>query len=511
MERSVALSLGTPAPGTRRARRGAALVAVALTLALTACGSRLDPETVRAAEGVGTAPVGTTPVAADTPTTPGAPVATAPGTDPTSGATTAPDPGAPTGPDTAPDGDDDPSPAPGGDPDGEGEPPVPAGEQGSCDGFQNGPGITDDTVTIANASDISGPVPGLFQSAQDAVKAFTAYFNATSDLCGRKLALLSLDTRADAGGDQQAYATACEKAFAAIGSMSSQDQGGAATANGCGLPDIRSITTTPQRRTCGSCFSAYSVAPSLIPGAHAGYWLKAQPEASRHVGVFYVNVEAARVNAQSFAAGIEKTGMNVDLVQGIDTAEFNYTPYVQQMKDKGIRFVAYYGPFQFAIKLQQAMQQQSFTPDVYYQDPTIYDDTYVAQAGSAAEGSYVYTTHELFDDTSIPEMVLYRSYLAQVAPNSVPNYYGLFAWSAARLFVEQAAKLGGRLTRASLVAALKKVNDWTANGLHAPMKVGSKTTPDCLKVIQLTGGRWRQVSPGDYVCKPGIVETGVGR
>ena len=61
------------------------------------------------------------------------------------------------------------------------------GKGASCDGFKNGPGITDSEIVIGNASDISGPVPGLFEAAQDATKAYVAYFNSTSDICGRKL------------------------------------------------------------------------------------------------------------------------------------------------------------------------------------------------------------------------------------------------------------------------------------------------------------------------------------
>ena len=64
---------------------------------------------------------------------------------------------------------------------------------------------------------------------------------------------------------------------------------------------------------------------------------------------------AAEVNAKSIAAAMEKNGMGVTRVQGIDTAEFNYAPYAQQMKSENISFVMYYGPFQFTIRLQEAM------------------------------------------------------------------------------------------------------------------------------------------------------------
>ena len=114
-----------------------------------------------------------------------------------------------------------------------------------------------------------------------------------------------------------------------------------------------------------------------------------------------------------------------------------------------------------------------------------------------------------FEDTSIPEMVLYRQWLERVAPGSIPNYYGLFAWSAARLFVQKATELGGDLTRPALVQALKGVKDWDSNGIHAPMAIGAKTTPGCVKMFQLKGGSWSQTSPGNFMCGS-LVDSGVG-
>lgn len=485
----------------RRSILIATATGLTLTLALAACGSHLDPDEVRAGEGgTATAPADGAPVDLDgdgavDPAVPGAgdPGGSAPG-----GVGDA-------APGVVPDGATPRSDAPGDAP--EPAPPGGEGEAGSCDGFTNGPGVTDSTITVANASDISGPVPGLFQSSRDGTEAFLAYFNATEKLCGRSLEYLPLDSRSDAGGDQQAYAQACDDAFAVVGSTSSQDAGGARTAASCGIPDVRAFTVTPDRQQCGTCFSAYAVSSSQVPDAIPRYWLQKEPDASQHVGIFYINVAAASVNAKSFSTAYERAGMNVDVLQGIDTSEFNFTPYVQQMKDEDIDFVQYFGPYQFAIKLQQAMAQQGFKPSVYFEDPTVYDADYVEQAGDLADDVYVYSPIELLDDTSIAEMALYRSWLDQVSPGAVPNYYGLFAWSAARLFVEQATKLGGKLTRASLVASLKQVRGWTGNGITAPMAVGANTTSPCVKFIQYDGSSWKQVSSGDFVCGK-LIATG---
>ncbi|WP_300601051.1 hypothetical protein, partial [uncultured Nocardioides sp.] len=176
-----------------RSRSRLATASVALTvLLLSACGSQLAPGDVVAAGG--TTGTGGVVVGAD-----GQPVAvgddgTVTSGDTGSGTGTTTDTGSGTdsssGGDTGsgPQGDDSGGPQAG--PEG---PPVKAG---SCDGFKNGPGITDTTITIGNSSDISGPVPGLFESAQDATKAFVAYFNKSNPdgICGRTLVLKNYDS-----------------------------------------------------------------------------------------------------------------------------------------------------------------------------------------------------------------------------------------------------------------------------------------------------------------------------
>ncbi|WP_296607479.1 ABC transporter substrate-binding protein [Nocardioides sp.] len=473
----------------------------ALCVALVACGSQLDPDAVAQVNGTTSGDVGGTPTdggdGSGEVTTGGDA-----GSDTDSGATTRSDTG---GGSSGPVGGTD-----GGGAQGTGDNAAAGGAKaGSCEGFENQTGITDDTITIANASDISGPVPGIFESAQQATRAYVAYFNSTGDICGRKLAVQLLDSRADAGADQQAYTKACDEAFAAVGSMSAFDSGGAGAAQGCGLPDIRSTTVTPERRDCTTCFAAQAVDPTLVPSAMPKYFLGTFKDATQHAALLYINAGAAPVNAEAFRSGWGKAGWRVDYFKGIDVSEFNYAPYVQQMKDEGIRLVVYVGPYQNTVKLLDAMKQQGFEPDVFLQDSTIYDQRFVDEAGDNGDGVYAYSTTAMFDDTSLKEMALYRSWLDQVKPGAVPNYYGLYAWSATRLFVEKAVELGGKLSRESLVAALKGVKSWTGNGLHAPNQVGSKTTANCQSVLQLNNGTWRQVSPGTYMCAP-LITSGTG-
>jgi hypothetical protein len=90
-----------------------------------------------------------------------------------------------------------------------------------------------------------------------------------------------------------------------------------------------------------------------------------------------------------------------------------------------------------------------------------------------------------------------------------PTFFGVYAWSAAALFTQLAIQLGGKLTRATLVNALKGVHSWTDNGMHPPQNVGSKITGPCSSIVQLEGGKWVRKTKYPYTCG-GLINSGVG-
>lgn len=380
--------------------------------------------------------------------------------------------------------------------------------KGNCAGFKNQPGITAKTISIGNSSDISGPVPGLFSAAQNATKAYVAYFNATSDICGRKLQLDTYDSRTDGGADQQSYQKICSTDFAAVGSMSAFDSGGASTAQQCGLPDIRTAAVTHERNDCSTCFGVEAAATNEFENAVPDFFVKNYHDASQHAAFLYLNAGAAAQNATTQIGAEEKRGMKIIYRAGIDVSEFNYGPYVQKMKSAGVNWVQFLGSYQSFVRLAQAMQQAAFKPQVLVGDPTIYNPDFVKTGGSAVDGSIAFINFTPFEEAgSNKELQTYLQWLQQVAPGAQPTFFGLYAWSAARLFVQEATKLGGQLTRASLVAAVRGVNDWTDNGLHSPQPVGGKHSSQCWRFIQLKGGRWSPLGGSKYMCN-GVTTVG---
>ena len=487
-------------PSTTRPQRALlTLVVGVLTLALAACGSNLDPEDVDRAGGGdgGSAASGDGGTAADGGTGTGTDADGGSGVGGTGSGGSAGSSGGSGGSGGSAEG------GGSGGATGGNAPVDPSVKAGSCSGFKNGPGITDDAITIGNSSDVSGPVPGLFETAQDATKAFVSYFNTAvpTGICGRKLVLKTYDSKTDASADQQAYTAACDEVFAMVGSVSAFDLGGAKTAQGCGLPDLRGGSVTVERNACTTCFGVQAVNTKFFENAVPDFVRKNYGGAAQKAAYLYTDAGAAAQNAKAQVKAMERRGMDFDYVQGIPIDAFNYTSYVQQLKDKDIEVVFFTTSYQYSARMRQAMKQQQYEPKLYLRDPTDYNPDYVEQANGAADGTVVYTNFAPFEEAgSNRELATYLGALQQSDPGAEPQFFGVFAWSAARLFVQLATQLGGGLTRASLIDATRKVNNWTAGGLHAPQPVGSKGTGECWRFIELDGESWKPVGGSKYSC-----------
>lgn len=377
---------------------------------------------------------------------------------------------------------------------------------GSCAGFKNTTGIDNSTITLANVSDVSGPIPGLFTSAQQAAKAYAAYFNSTSSICGRKLKVSNLDSQTNSIGDQGAATSACSGAFAMVGSMSAFDNGGAKTVTDCGIPDLRAITTTPERTASPVSFGTDSINSPQVTTAQYTYLKSAAGDAYLHAGIIYLDAGAAVPNAIADKKAAEAVGYKFAYDQAVAVTTFNYAPFAAQISNAGVKFLQYTGAYQYAIRLKQALDQQNVKV-TFLMDSVAYDPGFVTSGGSAVNGTYAFVNTALFEEASSnPEMQTYLHWLRQVAPNGVPSFFGIYAWGAMKLFTQLAVQLGGQLSRASLLAAIRGVHSYTDNGLFTTQNVGGKKTPPCQAMIQLEGGKWVRRGTSPYLCGP-VVDT----
>ncbi|MCA1833381.1 MAG: ABC transporter substrate-binding protein [Actinomycetota bacterium] len=360
-------------------------------------------------------------------------------------------------------------------------------------------GVTPSQITVAVASDVSGVQSGLFKSTHQAMQALSAFVNSQGGICGRAMKPLLLDTRIDAGANRNAVLEACQKAFALVGSMSALDNGGAQAGQDCGIPDISAITVNAARTNATNNYPAYPVRNDKYMIGPEQYIKQTYgPAVYKHAAALWLNVAVSKNSMAQRINALESIGYHFDYRQQLNVSEPNYNPFVLDMKDLGIEYVNFVGDYRTLVKIQDAMRQQKWFPKVRDWDSVAYSSGYLSLGGPSVEGSLVFLNNALGiygEEPSSPEMMLYRQWLARVQPGAKPDYFGLYAWSAGRLFAQAATSAGPDLTRKKVFEELKKIHQWTGFGLHAAHDTGLKTPTNCFLYAIVKNNKFSRLTP----------------
>src|SRR5437899_2878382 len=121
-----------------------------------------------------------------------------------------------------------------------------------------------------------------------------------------------------------------------------------------------------------------------------------------------------------------------------------------------------------AARLAKAMAAQNFKPDLVLAN---YYPTLPALGGSGVDGWYTASAYSLFDGAdaaAVPEINLMNQWIAKVKPGYKANLFAVGAWSEGRLLFQAMQAAGPKAKRADVLAALRRINDFSANNLLAP-------------------------------------------
>jgi ABC-type branched-subunit amino acid transport system substrate-binding protein len=463
--------------------KGLSVAVVALALVASGCGARLDEKQRVAAEaGAGSrtasgAPTAGSPSAGDAATadtTPGAtPGATTPGAASGATATTV---------------------AGGG------------GAAAACSGGATDVGVTGNSIQVGNVSTLTGPVPGLFEGAVVGTQAFIAYLNSQGGICGRQLKLKVGDDRFDQGEHRNQVIGQIPQVFSFLGSFSIYDDGGAAEMGQAKVPDVGYALANVR----GKLAVNFSPQP-LPPGWRLGplnYYKQKFPDVITHVGALVGDVPSAIQAYNGEAAAMQSLGYKITYSRRYQPTETDFTSDVIKMQSGGVQMVIMTGDVTGMARLAKAMAQQGFKPKLNNMAANAYDHRYVEIAGAAAENTLLDQQLPLFageDGGTVPEVALFNQWIQKVRPGFKPDIFAAYGWASGRLFEQAARAVGGALTRASLLAALGKIDNFDSNGLVAPAGPASKRPPTCYILILVKGGKFQRTDepPTGYRCNDG--------
>jgi len=374
------------------------------------------------------------------------------------------------------------------------------------------PGVDATTITVGNVATTGGIVPGLFLGAQVGVQAYFDYVNSTGGIDHRRLVVDDGDDQLQCSVNDSATRALMPKVVAFVGSFSIWDACG-----GKLIPrTIANISDSldPVVTKLPNTFSPQPIQNGLSTGPLL--WLKQHyPSAVSAVGALVGNISTVQDSWKGEEYVLDREGFHVVDVEDYDVGQTQFDASVIRMKDDGVKIVLLDQADVNAIAaFLDAANLEQFHPAVFFNSGSAYDGSFIKKAGGASSDIVVDLHEALYlgqDAGTVPAVQLFGHWINVAHPGYTPDIYSVFGWASAALFVQALRNAGSDPTRASLLAALRQVRTFSADGLIAPDDPAAKTPPDCSLVVRVVGGQWQRVSPasgfmcsGTYIYDPAL-------
>ena len=370
--------------------------------------------------------------------------------------------------------------------------PPPGGNGGATD-----IGVTANSLTVANVSDLSGPVPGIFQGAVIGTRAYFAKVNSEGGVYGRQLQVAIGDGQLDCSANKAATTDLVTKTFAMVGSFSLYDD--------CSQPVIDAAKDYADVHDALGPLTAkgsrnFSVAP-LGDGWRSGplkHYATTYGAKWQHIGAIYANVGASPAIWARVKKAIASTGGKVVSEYGYGPSDTDFTATVIRMQRDGVQMIystavdgAYAARFVNAARSQRVSWPLIFGGGVY-------DQTFLAQTGSNAEGVLNDQPYAMFfnpdEAARIPAVQDFQTWTKRVGGNDViQDLYAVYGWTSAQLFVEALRAAGPQVTRAAVVAQLRRITTFDGSGLIARADPARKGPSSCWILTEVVKGAFRRV------------------
>lgn len=369
-------------------------------------------------------------------------------------------------------------------------------------------GVTDDSIRVATVSDpgFAGR-PGLNQELFDSGEVFVEWCNAAGGINGRKLIL---DKRDAALTNYQArMVESCREDFVMVGGGAVFDNTGVKDRLECMLPDVAGFVVSPEARGADLLIQPVPNPPGFISIGDYAWLAEKFPDSTDHIGLLTGDIQTTVKVGSDDREALEKKGWRFvysDVFPAIGVA--SWSPYVQALKDRGVRGLVWVGEPEGLAKLEIELQNAGVELDWIRTPPNHYDPSLIEIAGPALYNTYVWSGFVPFEEADSNQAIQqYLDVFEQFKPGAKTRAgLGVQSWSAWLLFAQLARDCGSELTRRCIWDKAQEVHEWTGGGLHAASDPGKKKGSGCYLVLEATPDGFKRTkidtNNGIYNCSP---------
>lgn len=338
---------------------------------------------------------------------------------------------------------------------------IPAGASTSA------PGVTAHTITIGLITPSTGPASSEYAAVVPAVEARFDLQNAKGGVDGRKIKLITEDTKTSPPTNTTASESLVSKGVFAVIDASPFAIGGYKVLQQAGMPTVGGGTGEPiwYEQPDTNMFAFDQLTPHFPATTVLGDFFKSL--GATKIADFGYSTPSSSGAAKSSAAGIKKQGLTTCYLNtSITFGSVDAAPIALSMKSAGCTgaYMAMDANTNFAIL---TAAKQAGVPLKAAVSATGYGQTLLNTSAAVAAGQGTY-----FPATGVPVELhtkatkAFQAALAKYAHfTGVPSYPYYVGYMDADLMITGLEAAGKHPTRTSFIKNLRKVSKWTATGL----------------------------------------------
>ncbi|HEY3941515.1 MAG TPA: ABC transporter substrate-binding protein [Acidimicrobiales bacterium] len=357
------------------------------------------------------------------------------------------------------------------------------------------PGITKSTIKIGILSDLTGAAASSFDDSPEAIEARFKQINAAGGIDGRKIIWTVADTTSSpAGAETAAKELVQTQGVFLVAPVSALTFGGAQYLNQAGVPVIGSPVDGPEwdEQPNTNMFSyGGSASPNNPSYTDYGKFYKAL--GAKKVSLIASNTPSSTEAIAADAKSIEQAGLATCDDTVVPIGGVNFTTYALSFKSAGCDTAECSCVLSSSLAVSTALRQDGLTKVkvIFDAGPTtqVYGNS---EDLAAANGAY-------FEGTTYGNAAgkAFLSGLKKYDPQfkgGLPDLGQSEGWPTANLVIEGLQVAGMNPTRQSLIANLRKVTNWTDEGLSpSPISFahfGQAPPTTCLQYVQFVNKKY---------------------
>ncbi len=369
---------------------------------------------------------------------------------------------------------------------------------GTSGNTASAPGITPTTIKIGILTDLTGSASSSFADTPGAMEARFAAINAAGGIDGRKISWAVDDTTSTpVGAETAAKDLVQNKGVFAIAELSSAFYGAAPYLQQADIP-VTGVGLDGSEWCEQPNTNLFSTTGDCTPNGPAygdGGFYKAI--GATKISYVESNVSAAIQQGNSVYESIKRDGLHACDKTIVPIGSVNFTAFALSFKADGCNAAECACVLSSSLAMATALHQAGLNKVkiIFAAGPTsdIYQN---AQDEAAATDAYfpgIVSSPTYTNAASLAYLAELRKY-DSTYKGGLPDLGAADGWPAANLMVEGLQQAGKNPTRASFIAGLRKVSDWTDSGLATGpvsfVHFGTNPPTQCFSYVQFVNNKY---------------------